>query len=85
MAINLVYSSIDHAYKLESKPNTEQYSVVFKDSIKKMPNHSLIMLNSNFGFFLAHDTQDLGVVERGELKMITAKKNDSILDTLTVH
>ncbi|MDH5897693.1 hypothetical protein [Vibrio splendidus] len=85
MAINLVYSSIDHAYKLESKPNTGQYSVVFKDSIKKMPNHSLIMLNSNFGFFLAHDTQDLVVVERGELKMITAKKNDSILDTLTVH
>ncbi|WP_157371874.1 hypothetical protein [Vibrio sp. MEBiC08052] len=85
MAINLVYSSIDHAYKLESKPNTEQYSVVFKDSMKRMPNHSLIMLNSNFGFFLAHDTQDLVVVARGELKMITAKKHDSILDTLTVH
>lgn len=85
MAINLVYSSIDHAYKLESNPDTEQYSVVFKNSMNNMSNYSLIMLNSNFGFFLAHDTQELVVVERGELKMITAKKHNSILDTLTIY
>lgn len=85
MFINLLYTSFNEAYRLEKNPKNEKYDVIFKNEADTLKNQTLIMLNSNYAFFIENDTQEVIIIDKNQIKSVKATKNSSILKFLTIN